>query len=89
MNLIISLAVNDIVLTLKDGRKTIDEYAWTGEYTLNEQLLPQIAALLKKNKLSPGAIEKVSTKITKDSGVTSSRIVQTLAKGWNSAKKIN
>ncbi len=87
MNLIISLAVNDIVLTLKDGRKTIDEYAWTGEYTLNEQLLPQIAALLKKNKLSPQSIEKVSTRITKDSGVTSSRIVQTVEKAWNAASR--
>lgn len=83
MNLIISLDVNNITLTLKDGRKVVDEFSWTGEYTLNEQLLPSIDKLLKKNKITPQEVTKATAKITKESGVTSTRIVQTLVKGWN------
>lgn len=85
MFLNISLDVNDIKLTLKDGRKTVDELAWSDEYTLSEKLLPNIDVLLKRNRISKHDVEKVTTKITKTSGVTSSRIVQTLAKAWNIA----
>jgi tRNA A37 threonylcarbamoyladenosine modification protein TsaB len=83
MLLQISLDGNDIKLTLKDGRKVVDELAWNDEYTLSERLLPNIDALLRKNKISKKQIEKVTTKITKTSGVTSIRIVQTVAKAWN------
>ena len=82
MNLIISLDVNDIKLTLKDGRKIVGELDWTDEYTLSEKLLPNIDALLKKSKVSRHAVERVITKITKTSGVTSARIVRTVAKAW-------
>lgn len=85
MNLIISLDKNDIKLTLKDGRKIVDEFFWNGEYTLNEQLLPNIDKLLKKNKIAPEKVQRAVCRITKDSGVTSTRIVQTLVKGWNAA----
>jgi tRNA A37 threonylcarbamoyladenosine modification protein TsaB len=87
MNLIISLDVNNISLTLKDGRKIIGELAWTDEYTLSEKLLPNIDALLKKCKVSKQEVIKVTTKITKTSGVTSSRIVQTVAKAWELGQK--
>ena len=83
MNLTIYLNGNDIKLVIKKSRKIIDSSSWTGEYTLSEQLLPQIDSLLKKNKISKKEIEKVSTKISKTSGVTSTRIVQTVAKAWN------
>lgn len=83
MVLEISLDGNNIKLTLKDGRKVIGSFAWLDEHTLSEKLLPNIDALLKKNKVSKKQIEKVTTKISKVSGVTSSRIVQTLAKAWN------
>ncbi len=82
MNLMISLDGNDIKLILKDGRKIVGEFSWTDEYTLSEKLLPNIDALLKKNKVSKHDIGKVTTKITKTSGVTSSRIVRTVAKAW-------
>lgn len=85
MNLIISLDVNDIKLTLKNGRKVVDELAWSDEYSLSEKLLPNIDALLKKNKIKGAEVKKVTTKITKNSGVTSARIVQTIAKAWNIA----
>lgn len=86
MNLIITLDVNNISLILKNGRKIVDEFVWTDEYTLSEQLLPNIDALLRKNKVKKAEVEKVMTKITKNSGVTSARIVQTLAKAWNISK---
>ncbi len=87
MLLEISLDGNDIKLTLKNGRKTVDVFAWNDEYTLSEKLLPNIDGLLKKNKVSKKQIEKVTTKITKTSGVTSIRIVQTVAKAWNVASR--
>jgi tRNA A37 threonylcarbamoyladenosine modification protein TsaB len=86
MNLVISLDINNISLQIKAGRKVVGELSWVGEYTLNEKLLPNIDALLKKNKISPQEIKKVIAKISKNSGVTSTRIVQTLAKGWNAAQ---
>ncbi len=89
MILQISLDVNDIKLTLKSGRKIIGELAWFDEYTLSEKLLPNIDALLKKNKISKNEVKKVVTRITKTSGVTSSRIVQTVARAWNMAQKLD
>lgn len=83
MILQIILEGNDIKLILKDGKKIVGESFWNGEYTLNEQLLPQIDALLKKNKVSKNKVERVVPKISATSGVTSSRIVQTVAKAWN------
>ena len=83
MLLNISLDRNDIKITLKNGRKVVDVLTWNDEYTLSEQLLPNIDKLLQKNKISKKQIEKVTTKITKTSGVTSARIVQTIAKAWN------
>lgn len=89
MILQIALDVNDIKLTLKSGRKIVGELAWTDEYTLSEKLLPNIDALLKKSKVSKHEVEKVTTKITKTSGVTSVRIVKTVASGWNLARKLD
>lgn len=86
MNLIISLDVNNISLTLKDGRKIVDELTWTDEYTLSEKLLPNIDELLSKNKVSPDEVTKAVAKISKTSGVTSSRIVQTVVKAWNAGQ---
>ena len=85
MNLLIFLDINDIKLTIKDGRKTVGELAWTDEYTLSEMLLPNIDKLLRENKVSKSDIKKASAKISKKSGVTSTRIVQTVVKGWNAA----
>ena len=83
MNLIINLDGNDIKLTIKNGKKLVAESSWTGEYFLSEQLLPKIDALLKKNSILKQDITKIVPKISKTSGVTSSRIVQTVAKAWN------
>lgn len=82
MVLQILLDVNDIKLTLKVGRKLIGELAWTDEYTLSEKLLPNIDALLEKTKVKKTEVKKVTTKITKTSGVTSARIVRTVAAAW-------
>lgn len=85
MNLIISLDGNNIKLTLKEGRTLVDELGWEGEYSLSEMLLPNIDKLLEKAKVSKKEVTKVQAKISKVSGVTSSRIVQTVAKAWNAA----
>lgn len=83
MVLYIFLDGNNIKLSIKSGRKIIAELGWDGEYSLSEQLLPKIDELLKKNKILKQEIVKVMPKISKVSGVTSSRIVQTVAKAWN------
>lgn len=83
----ISLDGNNIKLFIKDSRKTIAECEWQGEYSLSEQLLPKIDELLKKNKISKSDIKKVVPKISPTSGVTSSRIVQTVAKAWSTGQK--
>ena len=83
MILIIFLDGNNIKLTLKNGNKVVDSSEWLGEYSLSEQLLPKIDELLRKNKIDKNEITKVIPKISKTSGVTSSRIVQTVAKAWN------
>lgn len=83
MNLIISLDGNNIKLILKDGRKIVDDLSWFGEYSLSEKLLPQIDKLLSKNGIGKNEIKKVIPKINSVSGVTSTRIVQTIAKAWN------
>lgn len=85
MNLVIELDGNDIKLTIKSGRKVVGEFSWQGEYSLSEQLLPKIDELLRKNKVDKKEIKKVLTKISPTSGVTSSRIVQTVAKAWGTA----
>ncbi|HEX8974291.1 MAG TPA: hypothetical protein VF817_02270 [Patescibacteria group bacterium] len=87
MNLTIELDGNDIKLVLKDGRKIIDSFAWFGEHSLSEHLLPNIDKLLKKNRISKEEIEKLSAKISKVSGVTSARIVKTVVKAWEAGKK--
>lgn len=86
MNLIINLNGNDIKLVLKNGRKIIAESSWSDEYSLSEKLLPNINALLKKNKIPKNKITKVIPRINPTSGVTSSRIVQTVAKAWNAGQ---
>lgn len=86
MNLIISLDSNDIKLTLKDANKTISESSWHGEHSLSEQLLAQIDALLQKNGVKRGQVEKVETEISETTGITSRRIVETVAEAWNASK---
>ncbi|HPN55071.1 MAG TPA: hypothetical protein PLB52_04065 [Candidatus Moranbacteria bacterium] len=87
MNLIIELDGNNITLIIKNGSKIIDRSFWQGEYSLSEQLLPKIDELLRKNNIDKSKIKKVIPKISRISGVTSSRIVQTVAKAWNTGQK--
>jgi hypothetical protein len=83
MNLIIALDGNNISLAIKEGEKTVDELSWVGEHSLSEQLLPKIDELLLKNGLNRKAVDKVLISVSSTSGVTSSRIVQTVAEAWN------
>lgn len=85
MKLLIHLDGNNITLTLKNGREIVGESFWSGEYTLSEKLLVEIDALLKKTGVKKEDVKKVQSKISKTSGVTSSRIVQTVVKAWNTA----
>ena len=87
MNLIIFLDGNKITLTLKNNSKVVDSSEWLGEYSLSEQLIPKIDELLRKNNIDKSEIKKVIPKISQTSGVTSSRIVQTVAKAWKTGQR--
>lgn len=83
MVLYIFLDGNNIKLSIRSGRKIIAEHAWQGEYSLSEQLLPKINELLRKNKIPKEKVERIIPKISKISGVTSARILQSVVKAWN------
>ncbi|HMN19413.1 MAG TPA: hypothetical protein PKA31_02360 [Candidatus Moranbacteria bacterium] len=87
MHLTIKLDGNDVKVILKEGRKKIDQVSWTGEHSLSERLLASIDLLLERNGVVRSRIEKIVPAISKVSGVTSSRIVQTVAKAWQVAMK--
>jgi len=88
MILLIKIDNNDIKLTIKDGDKAIAESFWHGEHSLSEQLLGKIDELLNENGLEKGDIEKVETKVSETTGVTSRRIVETVAEAWNVGKEM-
>ena len=83
MNLLIQLDGNNITIAIKKNKKTAASFSWSDEYSLSEKLLPNIDALLRKNRIDKKEIKTVTAKISRTSGVTSSRIVQTVAKAWN------
>jgi len=88
MILLIQLDGNDIKLILKDADKIISESFWHGEHSLSEQLLAQIDGLLQKSGVKKEQVEKVETEISETTGVTSRRIVETVAEAWNVANKL-
>jgi hypothetical protein len=88
MILLIQLDGNDIKLAIKDVDKTIAESSWQGEYSLSEQLLGKIDELITENGLKKEEIEKVETRISETTGVTSRRIVETVAEAWNAGKQM-
>lgn len=88
MVLNIFLDANDIKLIIKDGGKTIAESFWHGEHSLSEQLLGKIDDLLDENGLKKEDIEKVETEVSETTGVTSRRIVETVAEAWNVGREI-
>lgn len=88
MILLIHLNNNDINLTLKADDKIIGEALWHGEHSLSEQLLSQIDALLQKSGVKKEEVEKVETKISETTGVTSRRIVETIAEAWNVGREL-
>lgn len=86
MILQIILDGNNIKLVLQGDRKIVGELGWVGEYSLSEDLLSKIEELLRNHNINRDEIEKVTTRISSTSGVTSSRIVETVAKTWNVSK---
>lgn len=88
MILLIQLDGNDIKLILKDADRIISESFWHGEHSLSEQLLGKIDELLKESGLKKEDIEKVETEISETTGVTSRRIVETVAEAWNFGKEM-
>ncbi len=89
MNLLIVLDGNDIKLVLKDADKIISEASWHGEHSLSEQLLSEIDALLQKSGVKKEQVKKVETEVSETTGVTSKRIVETIAEAWNAGREMS
>lgn len=75
---------NKIVeIILVRGSKIIDTTTFAEEYNLSEKLLPAIDKLLKKNKLTPKDIRKISTVSDTPGSFTTPRIAKAVEKAWN------
>lgn len=85
----INLNGNTVDVILKNGDEIVDSETWPAGNELSTQLLPKIDSILKKNSLNAIDIENVSTHVSETSGITSARIVETIALAWNNAKNIS
>lgn len=85
----INLNGNTVDVILKNGDEIVDSETWPAGNELSTQLLPKIDSILKKNSLKAIDIENVSTHVSETSGITSARIVETIALAWNNAKNIS
>ncbi len=87
MQIIIEIKNKITKLILKDGQKVLDEVVFTPEENISEKLLPHFDALLKKNKLTTGDIEKVEVDTDLGDTFTSRRIAEAMKNAFDWTKK--
>jgi tRNA A37 threonylcarbamoyladenosine modification protein TsaB len=80
MILVIDLSQKEPNLVLKQGRRKITSYQWTGLYQLSETLISEIDKLLKKNQLKPADLKEIKVVPSKES-LVSTRIAKAVALG--------
>lgn len=86
MILEISLNERKVTLFLRKGDDVIAEHSWEDENALSERLLGEIDNFLSRNSVKKEDIEKVESR-AENAGLTSGRIIKTVADGWNFAMK--
>lgn len=74
-------------IALQAGKKMLDSMAWKDANNLSRELLQKIDFLLRKNKLKPQNVSKMTVKSDIPTGYTSVRIAKTVAKLFNFAIK--
>lgn len=72
-----------VELVLQKNRKVLDTHKFSDEYHLSEELLSEIDKLLKKNKLAPKDIKKITVKSDLGENFTTCRIAKAVANAWN------
>lgn len=75
-----------VELILKKNKKVLDMHKFPDEFHLSEELLPEIDKLLKKNKLVPVDIQKITVQSDLGENFTTCRIAKAVAKAWNWGK---
>ncbi len=85
MIIIIKIKNRAVELILQKDKRVLDIHKFTDEFRLSEELLPEIDKLLKKNKLEPADIKKITVKSDLDENFTACRIAKAAAKAWNFA----
>ena len=83
MKNIIKIKDRVVELVLQDGKLILDTHKFPDEYHLSEELLPEIDKLLKKNKLTPADIKKITVKSDLGDNFTTCRIAKAVANAWN------
>jgi len=88
MVIIIKIENRTVELLLLDKQKLIDSFKFAEEYQLSEKLLPSIDRMLKKNKLKPEDISKMTVESDLGENFTTYRIAKAVANTWNWSRKI-
>lgn len=83
--MIITIKIKDriVELVLQKNKQVLDTHKFSDEYHLSEELLPEIDKLIKKNKLKPADIKKITVKSDLGENFTTCRIAKAVANAWN------
>lgn len=83
--MIIEIKIKDrtVELVLQKGKLALDTHKFADEYHLSEELLLEIDRLIKKNKLTPADIKKITVKSDLGENFTTCRIAKAVANVWN------
>ena len=87
MNIEIKIENKAVAISLLDKKAILDSIVMSEEYRLSEELLSTIDALLKKNKLEPKDITKMTLKSDIGENFTTYRIAKAVADAFNWANK--
>lgn len=87
MKLEINIVNRTVDVVLKKGGREINNLKFIERNNLSEKILANIDKLLRKNKLEPKDIKRVTVKTDEPTSYTTSRIVRSVAKAYNFAVK--
>jgi tRNA A37 threonylcarbamoyladenosine modification protein TsaB len=83
MDMLIVVKNREIIISLKEDSRVLDEIIFCDEHNLTEKLLPKIDELLRKNKLQIADIKKASVFSDSPDSYTTPRIAKTVVNSIN------
>jgi len=89
MDIEIKIENKVVEVSIMEKRTVLDKIIISEEHRLSEDLLPTIDKLLKKNKLAPKDITKMTLKSDIGENFTTYRIAKAVADAFNWANKNN